>query len=201
MRDDSNGYEGMAREYMARGNPHVGVGAVMEWSGRLSAGAAVLDLGCGPGFGVSESLVRAGFRVHGVDASRTMAEMFRERLPGVPVLVGDVLTVELFERRFDAAVAWGLMFLLRAEEQERLMARVSEALVDGGRFLFTAPWQVCTWRDLMTHLESRSLGRDRYVELLGVNGFELEGELQDIGENHYWLTRKDGSSRRPTFAG
>ncbi len=82
-----------------------------------------------------------------------------------------------------------------------MIARVSEALVDGGRFLFTAPWQVCTWRDLMTGQESRSLGRDRYVELLGDNGFELEGELQDAGENHYWLARKDGSSQRLTSAG
>lgn len=190
MSDDSNGYEAVAHLYMARGNPHVGVPVVREWARRLPAGAAVLDLGCGPGFGVSEALVRAGFAVQGVDASPTMARLFQERLPGVPVVCGNVLTAAWGEGQFDAAVAWGLMFLLTAEAQERLIARVSEALVPGGRWLFTAPWQVCTWRDLMTELESRSLGRERYLELLAANGMELEGEAQDVGENHYWFARK-----------
>lgn len=188
--DESNGYEAVAREYMRVVHPHVGPATVLRWSEGLRAGAAVLDLGCGPGLGISESLVRAGFRVYGVDASETMTMLFRERLPEAAVEHANALSSEFFGRRFDAALAWGLMFLLMEEEQERLIGRVSEALVAGGRFLFTAPWQVCAWLDLMTERESRSLGRKRYVELLEANGFTLEGEAEDVGENHYFLARK-----------
>lgn len=44
----------------------------------LPAGATVLDAGCGPGL-VSEALLAAGFRVHGVDLSSEMVQRARVR--------------------------------------------------------------------------------------------------------------------------
>ena len=49
-----------------------------------------------------------------------------------------------FGQMFDGVIAWGLMFLLPAETQRSLIHRVGKVVKGGGRFLFTAPFQVCT---------------------------------------------------------
>ena len=63
---------------------------------------------------------------------------------------------------------------------------MARALEPGGRLLFTAPHQVCTWADLTTGRESRSLGIDAYRDVLARAGLELVATHQDEGENHYY---------------
>jgi hypothetical protein len=74
--------------------------------------------------------------------------------------------------------------------QEEVVRRVAGALKPGGRFLFTAPWQVCTWADNSTGRESVSLGVAKYRELLAAAGLTLVREHEDEGENHYYETIK-----------
>ena len=63
MKDRSNGYEGVAAEFLAgRGSARtrsksIGVRAVREWARTLPRKAAVIDLGCGPGFPITEVLL------------------------------------------------------------------------------------------------------------------------------------------------
>jgi hypothetical protein len=63
---------------------------------------------------------------------------------------------------------------------------VASALGPGGRFLFTAPPQVCTWDDLTTGRPSRSLGASAYRAELARAGLTVVGEEDDEGENHYY---------------
>src|SRR5437867_13334044 len=49
--------------------------------GGLSAGARVLDVGCGSGL-LARELLTAGFSVHAVDASPAMIELARDYAPG-----------------------------------------------------------------------------------------------------------------------
>jgi hypothetical protein len=78
------------------------------------------------------------------------------------------------------------MFLLKAEEQHRLIRRFAEILVPGGRLLFTSTVKPAVWNDAMTGLESISLGADEYKALLGTSGISVVGEYEDVGENHYF---------------
>ena len=63
MIDRSNGYEGIAAEFLSRrGNAAarsrgIGVKNVREWARTLPRGCAVIDLGCGPGFPITDVLV------------------------------------------------------------------------------------------------------------------------------------------------
>ena len=66
----------------------------------LPSGAAVLDLGCGPGFPVAAHMAERGLRVTGVDSSPAMIALCRERLPKQEWRVGDMRTLEL-SRQFD----------------------------------------------------------------------------------------------------
>jgi hypothetical protein len=66
---------------------------------------------------------------------------------------------------FDGVIAWGLIFLLPAEEQRRLIQRIANILVSSGRLLFTSCVEPLVWNDAMTGLESRSLGAAEYRRL------------------------------------
>jgi SAM-dependent methyltransferase len=135
---------------------------VGAWAGSLPAGAAVLDLGCGDGVPVSRALVAAGLSVYGVEASSTLAAAFRVNFPPARVVCEPVERSAFFGRTFGGAVAWGLLFLLPAESQRTVIRNVAAALEPGGRFLFTAPAQFCTWDDRLTGLPSVSLGAATY---------------------------------------
>jgi hypothetical protein len=130
--------------------------------------------------------VNEGLDVFAVDAAPSLVDMFRRNLPGVPVLCEAVQTSSLFQRSFDAVLAWGLMFLLEAEDQCALVQRFAEILVPNGRLLFTSPANALVWRDALTGRRSVSLGAEQYRSLLNNVGISVKSEYQDEGENYYF---------------
>ena len=192
MTDRSNGYEGVAAEFLAgRGrapSTAIGTSAVRGWACTLPPGATIIDLGCGSGVPITKVLVEEGLNVYAGDASPSLVQAFRNNLPEVPVACEAVEDSLFFERMFDGVVAWGLIFLLPAEEQRRLIQRVATILVSGGRLLFTscAGTEPLVWNDAMTGLESRSLGGEEYRRELSSAGLSLIREYEDEGENHYF---------------
>jgi SAM-dependent methyltransferase len=188
--DPSNGYEGIAAEFLAgRGRaPSTGVGAkaVREWARTLPSGAAVIDLGCGPGIPITRELVSQNLNVYAIDASPSMVNAFRHNFPKIPVACESVQDSLFFIRRFDGVLSWGLMFLLLPEQQRHLIQRFADVLVPGGRLLFTSPPEPEVWSDAMTGLESRSLGAEEYRKLLSEVGLTVVREYEDEGENHYF---------------
>jgi len=189
--DRSNGYEAVAKEFLGRRGSRrystgIGVKEVRKWAGTLPQGSSVIDLGCGPGFPITVVLVDEGLRVYGVDAAPSFVAAFQRNLPGTPIICESIQESRLFDRTFDAALAWGLMFLLQAEDQHRLIQRFAEILVPGGRLLFTAAAKPGVWNDAMTGLESFSLGADEYRKLLEGVGITVAEEYEDEGENYYF---------------
>jgi SAM-dependent methyltransferase len=190
--DRSSGYEGVSEEFLARrGNSGtrsiaIGVREVRKWAKTLPRGSSVIDLGCGPGFPITVVLVEEGLQVFGVDAAPAFVAAFQRNLPRTPIVCESVLDSRLFDRTFDAVLSIGLMFLLKPEEQHRLILRFAEILVPGGRLLFTSPAKPAVWIDAMTGLESISLGAEEYRKLLGAVGISVAEEYQDVGENHYF---------------
>lgn len=189
--DPSRGWNAIAPDFMAA-RRDVGVELVRDWAGRVPAGGAMLDLGCGSGWPVSTTLIETGLQVWGIDASPVLVEAFRRRLPGVPVACEPVETSPLFDRTFDGAVAIGLIFLLPEPDQRALITRVARVLNPGGHFLFTAPAEACAWTDSLTGQPSRSLGEDEYRRLLEAAGLTLTATEQDAGGNHYFEAVKAG---------
>jgi SAM-dependent methyltransferase len=124
--------------------------------------------------------------VYGVDAAPSFVEAFRHNLPNTPVICEAVQESRFFDRTFDGVLAWGLMFLLSPEDQRRLIQRIAEILVPGGRLLFTSVAKPAVWNDAMTGLESRSLGAEEYRRQLSAVGLSLIGEYEDEGQNHYF---------------
>ena len=189
-RDRSNGYEGVAAEFLdgrGRAPPTaIGTGRVRDWALTLRHGASILDLGCGAGLPITRVLVNEGFDVYAIDAAPSLVAAFRIHLPQVPVACESVLESAFFDRTFDAVISWGLMFLLQPDEQRALITRIAHALEPAGRLLFTAAARPVVWNDVMTGLESRSLGAEEYRRLLAAEGISVTSEYEDRGQNHYF---------------
>lgn len=191
MVDRSNDYEGISQEFLARRGSKdrsaaIGVDCVRRWAQALPRGASVLDIGCGPGFPLTEVLVLEGLNVFAIDTAPSFVEAFRRNLPNTPVLCEAVQDSTFFGRTFDACLAWGLMFLLLEDDQRRLIQRIAEVLVPGGRLLFTSPELPVAWSDAMTGLESRSLGAEEYRRHLSLHGLSVSAEYEDVGQNRYY---------------
>jgi SAM-dependent methyltransferase len=196
--DRSNGYEGIAPQFLARRgsgrSTGIGVNQVRKWARTLPPGAAVIDLGCGPGFPITEVLVGESLSTFGVDAAPSFVQAFQRNLPNTPVVCEAVQDSRFFDRTFDGVLAWGLMFLLSPEDQRHLIERIAGILVPGGRLLFTSPAEPIVWNDAMTGLESRSLGAAEYRRHMSAVGLSVASEYEDEGQNHYFDAFKDAHS-------
>jgi SAM-dependent methyltransferase len=186
--DPSNGYEAAAADFMSA-RSGVGVAAVRAWARRLPPGGAILDVGAGHGAPLAAALTAEGYALHAVEASPTLAAAFARRLPHTPIACEDAEESSFFGRRFSGVMAIGLVFLLPAERQPRLLARLAAALEPGGRFLFSAPTQVCTWTDVLTGRASHALGAEAYARILANAGLQLESIDADEGGNRYYNAR------------
>src|SRR5262245_59784440 len=123
--DRSNGYEGVAAEFLAgRGSARssgIGASRVRDWARTLHRGAAVIDLGCGSGLPITAVLVAEGLNVYAIDAAPSLVEAFQRNFPNVPIACEAVEDSAFFHRTFDGVLAWGLMFLLPPEAQRHLI--------------------------------------------------------------------------------
>ncbi len=191
VNDLSNGYEKASAIYLKiRGNSNIGVSTVQRWAQTLPQGGTILDIGCGNGVPISQTLIELGFKIYGIDASASMTHAFSQRFPQTQVVCEAVEASSLFHRQFDGIISWGLFFLLSANTQLALIPKIANALRPGGRFLFTSPRHVTSWNDALTEQLSQSLGREVYTTALVDAGFRLIDEYEDEGGNHYYDAEK-----------
>jgi len=183
--DRSHGWNAIAHRFI-EARSDIGADTVRRWAKQLPSGGAVVDIGCGSGEPISAALIGEGLRVFGIDASPTLVDAFRRRFPFVEVACEAAEASCLFERKFDGAVAIGLLFLLPADDQRQVIDRVAGALERGGRFLFSAPRQPCEWKDTLTGRSSISLGEEGYRRALEQASMRLTGHHIDEGGNHYF---------------
>ena len=191
--DAAAAYEANAHAFIrGRDRSPVGIRVVEQWARTLSKGATVIEMACGGGYPVTTVLYAAGLQLWAVDASPTLVAAFQTRFPKIPVQCERVQNSSFFGRKFEGAIAIGLLFLLAESDQAALIARVSRIVVPGGRFLFTAPLEVGTWADINTGLECRSLGHVRYEELLTQSDFRVVATHVDEGASNYYEAEKLG---------
>jgi cyclopropane fatty-acyl-phospholipid synthase-like methyltransferase len=189
--DSADAYERHASEFLAlRDKSTIGAEIAQVWAQTLKRGTEVIEIGCGGGVPVTQALADAGLRLWAVDASPTLISAFRARFPEIPAQCARAQEADFFKRRFGAAIAIGFVFLLSECEQVSLIRRVSEILLPGGRFLFTAPIETGTWTDVNTGHASRSLGRAMYETVFRESGFRLVSTHEDEGMNNYYEVEK-----------
>jgi len=159
----------------------------------LTAGAKILDLGCGSGRPVAQHMAQRGLLVTGVDSSPTMISLCRSRLPDHEWIVADMRELSL-GRRFDGILAWDSFFHLGHDDQRRMFAVFAQHASANALLMFNAGPQhgegVGNYRgDPLYHA---SLAPDEYEVLINRFGFEVIGHAANdkrAGGRTAWLCR------------
>lgn len=184
--DQSTGWEAVSDQFVAI-RSQVGTALVRSWAkDRLPRSAAILNIGCGSGVPIAQWLVNDGFSVWGVDASPPLISAYRQNLPDMPAVCEAAQNSSFFDRTFVGVVSIGLIFLLGKGDQRKLLNSVANVLEPGGQFLFSAPREVCRWKDTLTGRASMSLGADAYAAHLTSVGLRLDDCRSDEGGNNYY---------------
>ena len=159
----------------------------------LTAGAKILDLGCGSGRPVAQHMAQRGLLVTGVDSSPTMISLCRSRLPDHEWIVADMRELSL-GRRFDGILAWDSFFHLGHDDQRRMFAVFAQHASANALLMFNAGPQhgegIGNYRgDPLYHA---SLAPDEYEVLINRFGFEVIGHAANdkrAGGRTAWLCR------------
>ena len=164
----------------------MGVLQVTEWAKALNVCSKVLDIGCGNGIPVTQAVHGQGHTIFAIDSSMSMIHAFKQQFPNVTAKCEAVEHSDFFGETYDGVIAIGIMFLLEESEQLAMIERVSDILLPGGQFLFSAPIESGKWNDFMTEQESLSLGIDAYEQALSLSGMQLLNCFSDEGDNNYY---------------
>ncbi len=188
--DSIDAYQTHAEDFLkVRDTSTVGIDTARRWALDLQPGAEVVEIACGGGIPVTQTLFACGLKLWAIDASRQLLDTFEKRFPDIPTQCASVQECDFFDRRFDAAIAIGLLFLLDENDQLRTIERVAEILRPGARFLFTAPVEIGSWRDRSTGHPCVSLGQAVYEQALSDSGFGNIKRYVDSGMNNYYDAR------------
>jgi arsenite methyltransferase len=113
------------------------------------SGERIVDVGCGPGFYVSELLGQVGpdGRVVGIDASPAMLPLAARRCAGdrnAGLLAADVASLPVRESAFDAALC--VQVLEYVPDVAAVLAGLRRALRPGGRLVvWDVDWATVSW--------------------------------------------------------
>lgn len=159
----------------------------------------VLDIGCGMGEPIARYILKAGFRVVGVDSSPSMIEMCRARFPASEWIAADMRQLML-GRRFDGLLAWDSFFHLDMDDQRAMFPRFAAHAAPSAPLMFTTgPSQGEAIGSYAGEpLYHASLDPAEYEDLLLANGFVVLSHLADdpdCGEHTVWLTQYRGGSQ------
>lgn len=165
----------------------------------LEPGAAVLDLGCGPGRPIAAWLRAQGHPLCGVDAAEAMLAICRREQPDGEWIRADMRGLDL-GRRFGGVLAWDSFFHLAPMDQRAMFAVFARHAAPGAALLFSSGPRA---GEAVGALEGEplyhaSLDPDEYRGLLAVHGFGLldhAAEDASAGGHTAWLARRSRELR------
>ncbi|MGH7557216.1 MAG: class I SAM-dependent methyltransferase [Gemmatimonadota bacterium] len=185
-------YDEISDWFAATRSTEAGLPDIADFVRPLRPRSKILELGCGHGIPISRFLIQSGFELFAIDSSVRMISRFRATFPDTRAQRATIQESDFFNTSFDAVVAWGVLLHLTGDEHAGAVAKVSEHLVAGGRFFFTAADEAGTTESTMNEVDFRyfSLGSANYRRLLEENGFVLVDEHRDLWDNYVYVAQK-----------
>jgi len=119
----------------------------------LKPGAAVLDLGCGPGMYLQDftdlpSGEGVGYQIHGVDISQHMIDFAQREYPNGTFYTGNLIEVDFGTKSFDFISSHGMLEFITRSDVPKMFRKVHQLLKPGGIFLMSYP-HATSWADTM----------------------------------------------------
>ncbi len=161
----------------------------------IPAGGEVLDVGCGTGEPIAQFLITQGYKLTGIDASKKMIDLCKQRFPDAKWLLADMRTLNLQEK-FDAVIAWHSFFHLPHDDQRTTLRSLAALVKEEGLLIFTSGTEYGeVWGDNGGHdLYHASLSSEEYTRILSECNFKiLVHKVNDpeCGEATVWVAQKE----------
>src|SRR5688572_17208582 len=171
------GYNIIADRYLAaRTRDSEDVHLLDELTGRLPAGAKVLDAGCGAGLPITQMLSEK-FEVTGVDFSEAQIELARRNVPNATFICLDMTNLDFPDHTFDGICSYYAIIHIPREEHQPLLANFHRMLKpDGLALLCLGAENVVDDIDedfLGTRMYWSHYDSETYLEMLTQCGFTI----------------------------
>ncbi len=186
-----NGYNQIAQVYHNQRDKFKNDDLLSSFAALLPPGGELLDAGCGAGVPVARFLVEAGFRVTGVDISRSMLELARLNVPEARFMKMDMRRLAFEDFRFDGIAAFYSLFHVPRNEQPQVLTSFHRLLRQDGILLFCSG--VSTWEGIANFFGAqmywshpdREKTRNHVIDA----GFSvILSEVREYGgERHCWV--------------
>ncbi len=159
--------------------------------GYLEPNAHILDVGCGSGYPIASYLLEHDFQVTGVDGSKKLLKIAKEKCPKMHLIYGDIRTVELTEK-YDAILEWWCLFHLPKADQLHMIQCFTHWVKKGGIVEFTTGGREYEDKSsAMLNQELSFYSNDPvvYEKCLKENNFEIVLRENDQDDHLVWLVR------------
>jgi len=190
------GYDKIASQYDEYREPFNNEDELNEFMSLVKPGGHILDAGCGSGV-VARALVDKGFQVTGIDISKKMLELAKDRVPEATFEVADMTALEFEDNSFDGIVSTYAVFHIPRAKHFSLFQDFHRILKKGSALLFSigskeidATDGVWEWEEFQSvpmfwsyHPPTKT------VELLESADFHLvfSRDVEQAGEKHHWI--------------
>lgn len=160
----------------------------------IPSGSQVLDVGCGTGEPIAQYLIKQGYRVTGIDASKKMIDLCKKRFPNEKWLLADMRHLDLQEK-FHAVIAWHSFFHLPHDDQRKTLKILLSLVELNGLFIFTTgPEYGEVWGDNGGfELYHASLSAEEYTQILQDCNFKVlvhKARDPECGDATVWVAQR-----------
>lgn len=161
----------------------------------IPPGGEILDLGCGGGEPIDRFLIDRGYNITGVDIAPSMIALARTRFFRQKWIEADMRKFGAESGAYDGIIAWGSLFHLEHQMQEKLIRRMAIWLKRGGVAMFnTGPDHGIAIGELQGEaLFHASLSPDEYRAVFADSNLTVIAnriEDPDCGGMTVWLVGK-----------
>ena len=151
----------------------------------------VLDAGCGAGEPVAKSLVDYGFRVTGIDVSRSMLDLAKKQVPHGEFLEGDITNLTFPDETFDGVVSLYTIWHISKHKHDLAFQNFYRVLKPGGILFFNTGIRQMDGVDMFlgAPMVWSSPSPGETLVLVKKAGFEVLRDeiLIRGGETQYWV--------------
>ena len=132
-----DGYDKVASVYLANRDRLKSGKYIQQLLKYLPKKSRILDLGCGAGVPVDDTLLKAGHTVVGIDISNEQIKLARKKCPEGEYQVGDIRELREGEYKAEAVVSFYTIFHISRDKQAGILKIMASYLVSGGWLLIT----------------------------------------------------------------
>lgn len=157
----------------------------------LSPQSSILDVGCGSGYPIASYFIEKGFHVTGIDGSKNLLNIAKNKCPRMERIYGDIRTVNLNEQ-YDAIIEWWCLFHLPKNDQLEMIKRFSHWIKKNGVIEFTTGNEAYEGKNsdmLSQELYFYSHEPLLYEKALKENGFKILLKESDQPNHLVWIAQ------------